>query len=119
MKRKILLFVILILFCVLNVYAAESVKLSATGQAYTGKCILHGYIIGTDGTNNPTITIYDGTSTSGEEIIPTAEYDAAALGVNGVVLSENASIECKTGIYVSITTSGTCEVVAIYTPIPW
>jgi hypothetical protein len=95
----------------------ESVNLSskktATGIVLTGQGVFRGMLLGTDGVNDPVVTIYDGLDNSGTEIIPTATYDASALGLNGVI---GKGVYCETGIYVEITCAGTVEVVVEYTP---
>jgi hypothetical protein len=90
----------------------SSDKLSSSGMAYTGECILTHMLIGTDGVNDPTITIYDGVDNTGIEKVPTTSYDASALGLNGFTLS--FPFEFKTGIYVEITCGGTVEVICGY-----
>lgn len=90
----------------------RSSKKTSSGIVFTGNCVFAGFLLGTDGTNDPVVTIYDGTDTTGTEIVPTATYDASALGVNGY--TPLAPIECHTGIYVEITCSGTVEVVTNY-----
>jgi len=90
------------------------VKKTSSAVVYTGACVFNGFLIGTDGVNDPTITFYDNTAASGEEIIPTCVYDASALGLNGVT---GINQYCSTGIYLEITCSGTVEVVPQYTPI--
>lgn len=87
--------------------------LTSSGIWHTGKCVLYGFMLGMDGSNDATVTIYDGTSASGEEKIPSNTYDASALGMNGVIMPEGASIPCTKGVYVAITCAGTCEVVPL------
>lgn len=83
-------------------------------MAYTGECLLSHIFIGTDGINDPTITIYDGTNNSGTEKVPTATYDSSILGINGFTL--NFPLEFKTGIYIEIACSGAVEVCCGYKP---
>ena len=90
-------------------------KKTSSGIVRTGKCIFHGFLIGTDGVNDPTITVFDNTAASGQEIIPSATYDASQLGLNGVT---GINMYCANGIYVEITCAGACEVVIQYTPYP-
>ena len=91
-------------------------KLTASGQVVTGRYKFHGYLIGTDGTNDPTITITDEDNAAGKnsgEMIPTATYDATALGMNGAILTE--PIDCLYGIYLTISISaGAVEVTVFY-----
>ena len=90
-------------------------KLTATGQAATGAYRFHGFVLGTDGANDPTITIEDsdGTKNAGE-IIPTATYDATALGLNGLTGLPDQGIMCNHGILVTITCAGAVEVTVFY-----
>jgi len=95
---------------------AQTKKLSTSGIA-TSKCaLLLGIQIGMDGTNDATITVYNGTDNSGDEIIPTNTYDAATLGIQGLVSSYGKL--ATDGIYVEITCAGTVEVVVDFKPWP-
>jgi hypothetical protein len=80
-----------------------SKKLGASGIVISRPCRLKNFLIGTDGTNDPEVTIYNGTTASGQEIVPTNTYDASALGINGAV---GLDIKCPDGIYVAITCAG-------------
>ena len=91
---------------------ATTDKLSASSKVADGPAILCGMLIGTDGSNNPTITVYDSTDNSGTEVVPTAEYDASVIGLNGYAPGYGKS--CKNGIYVEITCAGTVEVSVDY-----
>jgi hypothetical protein len=93
--------------------AAAPEKKTASGIVYTGRCIFQGFLLGTDGTNDPVVTIYNNTAASGQEVIPTATYDASALGLNGV---SGIKQYCDMGLYVEITCAGSVEVVVQYTP---
>ena len=88
---------------------SQSTKLSASGIVTSQPALMLGVQIGMDGTNDLTLTIYNGVSNAGTEILPTNQYDASALGLNGVVMSYGKF--CPDGIYVEITCSGTAEVV--------
>jgi len=85
-------------------------KIISSTTVFTGACSFRGFLIGTDGVNDPVITIYDGTSNAGAEIVPTATYDASQLGLNGVT-GLNPGVKCNTGLYIEITCDGTVEVV--------
>ena len=94
--------------------SVKPVKKTSTGIVYAGACILHGFLVGTDGVNDPTITIYDHASAaSGEEVVPTSVYDASAFGLNGATGMYQF---CTNGLYLAISTSGACEVTIQYTP---
>lgn len=94
--------------------AAKSVKLTTSGIAYTGECLMTGMFLGMDKLNDPNITVYDGIDNTGNEIVPTNDYDASALNLNGY--QAGTPDHCETGIYVEITCAGTVEVVIKYQP---
>ena len=89
---------------------AETTKHTASGVVAHGRGVLYNMQIGCDGTNDPTVTIYDGESTTNaKEIVPTCTYDASALGMNGYT----AIVGKKwiRGLYVEITCAGAVEVI--------
>jgi hypothetical protein len=89
--------------------AVGSVTVTDSALVKSGRCRVHDILIGgTDGVNNATVTVYDGLTAAGNEILPEQEYDATALCLNGVAWS-NARV-AEIGVYVEITTSGTCKV---------
>lgn len=93
---------------------AMSKKLSASGIAYTGSCKFHGFVLGCDGVNDITdLTIYDGLDATGDEIVPTSDYEADYKGLNGVV---GLNVACSNGIYCEFTCAGTAEVSLFVTP---
>ena len=92
---------------------ATSKVLTASGLVTKGRAKILGMLIGMDGVNDPTITVYDGLDNSGEVKIPTSTYDASALGLNGV--EKSYLLRCATGIYVEISGLGSGEVVIYYT----
>lgn len=82
---------------------------TASALVHDGPCIFHGFLIGTDGVNDPTITFYNNTAATGQKIIPTNQYDAALLGINGVT---GINQYCDKGLYLDISIgAGTVEVV--------
>ena len=87
---------------------------ASTGWVVTGNpAILCGVLIGTDATEDPTVTIYNSTDNSGVEVMPTQEFDASALGLNGFTPGYGKS--CPLGIYAEISNcSGTCEITIDY-----
>ena len=90
----------------------NTVKKTASGVVIAEPCIFGGFLLGTDGVNDPTVTVYDNTSAaSGEELAPTTEYDASVLGLNGAI---GFSVVAKNGIYIEITTAGSCEITVLY-----
>lgn len=71
-----------------------------------------GMLIGTDGVNDPSITVYDNSVPGGDEIVPTNTYDASRYDLNGVVLP--FKVNCSDGIYVAITCAGNVEVTVFW-----
>ena len=45
-------------------------KVTATGAVSSNACVISGMLIGTDGSNDPVVTVYDNT-TNTNEVIPT------------------------------------------------
>ena len=88
-------------------------KLTASGVISNCACDFRGFLIGTDGSNDPTVTFYDNTAASGNEVIPTATYDASALGLNGVTLPDRG-IRCETGLYCEISISAGAVEVTVF-----
>ena len=94
--------------------SAPAAKKTSSGVVYAGPCIFHGFLVGTDGIDDPVITIYDHASKAeGQEVVPTTTYDASMLGLNGAT---GINQLCAIGIYLEITCSGTVEVNVQYTP---
>lgn len=86
----------------------------ASALAVTGKCRFYGYLVGVDGTNDPTVSIYDSITAAGTEVAPTTTYDSSALGLNGFMIG-NSYVECDNGIYVEITLgAGAVEIIVYY-----
>jgi len=65
-------------------------------------------LLGTDGVNDPTITVYHGTDNTGTEVIPTNTYDGSRKDLNGF---SNIPIDCPDGAYFELSGSGTHEVI--------
>jgi len=83
---------------------------TSDAQIFTGDCVLRGFLISTDGTNDVTIDLYDNTSASGTELCPTF----TVLGANLYGGCMSLDVSCRTGIYLDITTTGTADVVVYY-----
>jgi len=93
--------------------ALNNSRITVSTLIYTGHGFVGSLLIGTDGTNDPVVTVYNALSAvSGTEIIPTTTYDASALGLNG--LETSYLKECGIGCYVEISNLGTGEVVIGY-----
>jgi hypothetical protein len=67
--------------------------------------------LGTDGTNDPTITIYDSLSAAGTEIVPTAQYEADYKGLNGFTCAYGKMFD--TGLYIEVTLGGGTVAIAV------
>ena len=88
----------------------ESSYVTASGIIFSGRGLVYDVLIGTDGTNDPIITIYNGlNATNTKEILPTATYDASALGMNGYTTSLGSKV--TDGCYSAISCVGACEVI--------
>ena len=92
-------------------YSYRHKTLTASGLILAGRCVLGGFLLGMDGTNDQTVTVYDNIAELGLKIVPTNTYDASALGLNGYM---GPTVECKNGVYVAISGAGTVEVVVLY-----
>uniref|UniRef100_A0A6M3KH57 Uncharacterized protein n=1 Tax=viral metagenome TaxID=1070528 RepID=A0A6M3KH57_9ZZZZ len=70
--------------------------------------------MGVDGTNDPTVSLYDSTTATGTELAPTTTYDSSALGLNGFMIG-HGYVECNNGLYVEITLgAGAVEIIVYY-----
>lgn len=96
-----------------KVLSTTPTKHTASGIVRTGPCVFQGFLLGTDGVNDPVITIYNGLDNTGTEIVPTCTYDASAYGLNGVV---GVNQYCDVGLYIEITCGGAVEAVVQFTP---
>ena len=94
-----------------NIRAKHSKK-TATSTVMSGEGYYFGFTLGTDGVNDPEVTIFDNTAASGNEIVPTTTYDASALGLNGMLLAN--PVHCLNGIHVELSAAGTKEIVIYY-----
>jgi len=93
----------------------QTAKVTSSSAVYSGACKLYGFLLGMDGVNNATVTVYNNASAaSGDEVVPTNEYDASALGLQGFMAGV-LPIECRNGIYVDVSGSNV-EVVVLFRP---
>lgn len=91
----------------------ETSSITETATIHTGPCVFGGALIGDkDGVNNMTLTLYDATSATGTEIIPTTTFDGTTKGLEGV--SENHKIQCANGLHAVISGAGTLKVTVRY-----
>jgi len=93
---------------------ADPVRITASTLIYTGKGYLMTLLIGSDGTNNPVVAVYDDTDgdTAANQIVPSQTYDAISLGLNGIILQ--FAKKFSTGLYVSISNIGSGSVIVDY-----
>ena len=71
---------------------------TSQGKAVTGKCIIRGVIVKTDGATDVTMTLYDSLTGSGTKALDTIVLQAEK-GTHFIELNKM----CATGIYVAIT----------------
>lgn len=108
-----LLFVILILnMLIFPAYAERSAEKTGDAAIVTGSGDFLGIMVVPDGTNDVTVSVYNNTAASGNELIPTficsGSTDACVVGF------EKGENQYNTGIYVDITTSGTVTYMVYY-----
>lgn len=111
MKRIIFVLVVAILAaaspCQSFDAALSTTNLTSSGQACSGRCYLSGMTVYTDGTNDATIIVYNGTSASGAEV--------TRYKVFGALYSDRVTwpypIACQAGIYVAVSGTGAGAIV--------
>lgn len=111
MKKAICASVLMVLLVSCQVWAFDASsgtkELTASGQAVTGGCWITGLQIVTDGTNAATVTLYDGTGTSGKKIgtfwLPGALY--------GDRYQWTFPRRCESGIYLSLSGTGASAII--------
>jgi len=97
----------------INNIATQHLKTTG-GVVHEGPVLFFGFLIGSDAVNDPTITLYDNVKASGKELVPTNQYDASVLGLNGAM--PGAGVLCASGIYADISCAGACEITVYFTP---
>lgn len=110
MKRAFFAILLLLVMCgpVLAFEASTATSaITASGQAVTGTCWITGLQVLTNGTNDATISLYDGTGT-GVNIIGTY-YVPGALYGDRVVWTFPRRV--TGGIYVTVTGTGASAVI--------
>ena len=91
---------------------ARSKEMTTSGQVETGRANLLGVLLGTDGINNVRFSCHNGESNSDQKVVPSTTYDAAALGLNGVMFT--FLVHCPNGIYYNQESGSNYEVIVYY-----
>ena len=118
---------ILILVCISMIPAAQGSQLwnggrtmiattpaGASAAVVSGRCVLYGLILATDGTNAATVNVYDSATAAGTKLIPTDTVLAGATRYH--YISFPTPIYCATGVYVAVSVAGggTCSFQVYY-----
>lgn len=92
---------------------------SASSEVVRGKGLFYGIVVVTDGTNDVTLAVYDGTSTSGKRLIAPNLVISGTAFKSGWAHSIDPPVTYDTGIYVSVSVAGGgyCSYVAYYSPV--
>jgi hypothetical protein len=84
-----------------NTVRSSTPKTAATLIA-TGANLLTGVIVGTDGTNNATVTVYDNTAASGSKLLEVVVVGSA----RSTPFLFNNPIKAENGLYLDISGTG-------------
>lgn len=76
---------------------AQYRTMTGSGQVYAKRCNLLGFLLGMDGINDTRFALHHGTGSGDEKCVPSATYDAAALGINGA--EKPYLVYCPSGLY--------------------
>jgi len=91
------------------IIAKDSIHYTGSAVISDNPAIFSGILVGTDSTNDPVVGVASNDGT--RLILPTATYDASALGLNGYT---GGWRHCEDGISITITCAGTVYVVPIW-----
>lgn len=89
-----------------NGTSISSGLLTASTAVYEGRGILSGVHVTTDGTNNATVTVYDGTAASGNELFKTV-----VTGTDNSRYYDLCRVRCTEGLYAEISGTGASAIV--------
>lgn len=93
--------------------AAEAVTPGVTIEG--GSALFGGVLVFTDGTNDPTLTIYDNITNSGRMLVPATTYDAVYYGNQGFM--PGFPIIMNDGIHIVVSLgAGTGYIVVFHRP---
>ena len=116
MKKIALVVAILFMFGLAAAYAETIWPQKKVGTAsaaiVSGKGRFGGIVVATNGTNSVTVDVRDATGAgAGDKLIPTTVITSSATDrIRAISVPQVFT----TGIYVTITTSGTCEYIVYY-----
>lgn len=91
---------------------ARSLEMIDSGQVEAGRANLLGVLLGTDGINNVRFSCHNGVSNTDQKVVPSASYDATALGLNGVMFT--FLVHCPAGIYFNEESGSNYEAIIYY-----
>ena len=118
MKKRILVILMVLVFAATafgaDLAARYSGEKAASASITTGPGLFYGFLIATDSTTAITVSIYDGTTASGNEIIPTVTVPTAS-DYRLQAIYPPVPIRYYTGIYVSISSTD-CKYSVYYLP---
>lgn len=84
-------------------FMGQTATLTADAAAVTGAGFLYGVVIVTDGTNAPTIAMYDALSATGTKLVPDLVLTATP---RVQTLSLDPALAFNLGVYVDVTVGG-------------
>jgi hypothetical protein len=87
--------------------ALSPAAITSDGMGCTGKCYMTGLTVYTDGTNDATVVVYNGTSTAGQEVFRTKVFG----GLYADKISWTYPLACEQGIYLDLTGTGAAAIV--------
>ena len=90
--------------------ANSSGILSSSSLVHTGRCLLTGIKVNTDGVNDASVSVYDNTEASGKVV---DSFKVAAAELYGGVMYGKSPVLMDNGIYVGMS-GGSVEVIIFY-----
>jgi hypothetical protein len=114
--RKIAVIVLMLMLMIPYTINAEWMAYTtrtSSGLIINGAGYYHGVKVNTDGTNDATVTVYDNTTASGTVIDAATTYTGSSQSGSS---SYNPPLQYKSGLYLSVATTGTATVTVYYTP---
>ena len=113
--KKILISLLLVVALSFSAFAKSTEEKTADAVCVAGKGFLTGFLIATDATNAVTVSIYDSASgATGKKLIPTCVITTSATDRVQYIGFDSSEVPFINGVYVDITTAGTCAYVIYY-----